>query len=85
VTSRSPTRILSDDFVNHAELPGLPSGREGVKVLFRAFWSAFPDFRAEIHDMLAERDRVVTRKTFHGTHQGEFMGTSLRGERSRST
>jgi predicted ester cyclase len=29
--------------------------------------------------MLAERDRVVTRKTFHGTHQGEFMGILATG------
>ena len=27
-----------------------------------------------IHDWVAEGDRVVTRKTFHGTHQGDFMG-----------
>jgi predicted ester cyclase len=24
--------------------------------------------------MIAEGDEVVTRKTFHGTHEGEFMG-----------
>jgi predicted ester cyclase len=38
------------------------------------FHAAFPDFRAEIHDMLVDGDKVVTRKTFHGTHEGELMG-----------
>jgi predicted ester cyclase len=28
----------------------------------------------EIHDMFAAGDRVATRKTIHGTHEGEFMG-----------
>jgi predicted ester cyclase len=29
--------------------------------------------------MLADGDKVVTRKTFHGTHTGEFMGLSATG------
>jgi steroid delta-isomerase-like uncharacterized protein len=66
--------ILAEDFVNHAEVPGLPTDREGVKILFRAFWTAFPDFRMEIHDMFGAGDRVATRKTFRGTHDGEFTG-----------
>jgi predicted ester cyclase len=42
--------------------------------------AAFPDFRAEIHDLLADRDLVVTRKTFHGTHDGGFMGIPPTGK-----
>ncbi len=72
--------ILAEDFVNHAEVPGLPNDREGVKMLHRAFWHAFPDFRAEIHDLVAEGDRVVTRKTLHGTHEGDFMGIPATGK-----
>jgi predicted ester cyclase len=33
---------------------GPPDDREGVKIVFQAFWSAFPDFQVEIHDMIAE-------------------------------
>ena len=29
--------------------------------------------------MLADGDKVVTRKTFHGTHTGEFMGLPSTG------
>jgi predicted ester cyclase len=36
--------------------------------------AAFPDLRAEIVEQFADGDRVVTRKTFHGTHQGPFKG-----------
>ena len=72
--------LLAADFVNHAGMPGLPNDREGVKILFQAFWSAFADFRAEIHDMVAEGDKVVTRKTLHGTHEGDFMGIPPTGK-----
>ena len=40
---------------------------------------AFPDLHAEIHDQLVDGDKVVTRKTFHGTHKGEFMGIAPTG------
>jgi predicted ester cyclase len=29
---------------------------------------------AVIHDQLSDGDKVVTRKTFQGTHRGELMG-----------
>ena len=35
--------------------------------------AAFPDLHFAIEDMIAEGDKVVTRYTFSGTHQGEFM------------
>ena len=38
------------------------------------FRQAFPDSYSAIEVMIAEGDKVATRKTFYGTHQGEFMG-----------
>ena len=35
---------------------------------------AFPDFHAEIHWQLADGDCVTTYKTYHGTHEGPFLG-----------
>lgn len=71
---------LADSFVNHSVPPGLPPDREGVKQLFTMFRKAFPDFRAVVHDQVAESDKVVTRKTFLGTHEGEFLGIPPTGK-----
>jgi predicted SnoaL-like aldol condensation-catalyzing enzyme len=66
--------FCSPEFVNHSAPPGLPPDREGIKQLTALFRAAFPDSYFTVEDMLAEGDKVATRKTFHGTHQGEFMG-----------
>jgi steroid delta-isomerase-like uncharacterized protein len=71
--------FCSPEFVNHSTPPGLPPDREGIKIVTAMFREAFPDSYFTVEDMLAERDKVATRKTFHGTHRGEFMGTPPTG------
>jgi predicted ester cyclase len=73
--------FCSPEFVNHSAPPGLPADREGIKVVTAMFRAAFPDSYFTVEDMMAEGDKVATRKTFHGTHQGEFMGISPTGRR----
>jgi steroid delta-isomerase-like uncharacterized protein len=74
--------ILAPDFVEHEQLPpGIPKGREGVKVLATILRSAFPDLKATIEDTIAEGDKVVIRMTWSGTHKGEFMGVPATGKR----
>lgn len=67
-------RLLSDDFVEHEEVPGLSPTREGVLDLFRGYLVAFPDLRMEVLDLLASGDKTVARVKATGTHDGEFMG-----------
>jgi predicted ester cyclase len=66
--------LCSPEFVNHSAPPGVPSNCEGVKLVTAMFRQAFPDSYFTVEEMVAEGDKVATRKTFHGTHQGEFMG-----------
>src|SRR4028118_178354 len=66
--------ICSSEFVNHSTPPGTPPDCQGIKILTAMFRGAFPDSYFTVEDMVAEGDKVVTRKTFHGTHEGEFMG-----------
>ena len=73
---------VAPDFIEREELPpGFPPGREGIMLLTQMLRSAFPDFKATIDDMLADGDRVATRMTWTGTHQGEFMGIPPTGKR----
>jgi predicted ester cyclase len=75
--------ICSPEFVNHSAPPGIPAGREGIKIVTAMFRRAFPDSYFTVEDMMAEGDKVATRKTFHGTHEGEFMGNPPSGRRVR--
>jgi steroid delta-isomerase-like uncharacterized protein len=71
--------LMADDFVDHSPLPGLPPTREGVKMLFAGLRAAFPDLHVTISEQIAEDDRVASRKTFRGTHQGDFLGVPASG------
>jgi predicted ester cyclase len=56
-----------------------PGGREGFKNMVLAARAAFPDLAMEVNDMLGSGDKVVTRFTIRGTHQGEFLGVAPTG------
>jgi len=65
--------ICSPEFVNHSASPEIPADCEGIKIITAMFRGAFPNSYFTVEDMVAEGDKVATRKTFHGTHEGEFM------------
>ena len=70
------SKYLSPDFIDHngPPNPNFESYKSASLAFHRALFSAFPDFRVEIHLQVAECDKVVTYKTFHGTHENEFFG-----------
>jgi predicted ester cyclase len=72
--------LVAPTVVNHSAPLGVPSDREGIRQITVLFRTAFPDGRTIVEDMIAEGDRVVTRKTFRGTHQGPFMGIPPTGK-----
>jgi predicted ester cyclase len=52
-----------------------------VKRLFTEFYTAFPDWREEIVELVAEGNAVVGRFRCSGTHRGEFLGEAPTGKR----
>jgi predicted ester cyclase len=69
------------EFVNLSSPPGIPANREGGKMYLRGFLNAFPDSYFTIDEMIAEGDRVVTKKTFTGTHTADFGDILATGKR----
>lgn len=53
---------------------GILNGRDALLEYGLTMRSAFPDGRHTFEDIIAQGDKVVTRGTFSGTHQGELMG-----------
>jgi steroid delta-isomerase-like uncharacterized protein len=47
-------------------------GLEEAKQFVSMYKTAFPDLSATVEDVIAEGDKVVTRYTVRGTHQGEI-------------
>jgi steroid delta-isomerase-like uncharacterized protein len=66
--------LFADDFIDHTPQPSTTPDKAGVRKLYTYLRAGFPDFRAEIHWQLAHGDRVTTYKTYHGTHEGTFLG-----------
>jgi steroid delta-isomerase-like uncharacterized protein len=73
--------LLTDDFVEHAAMPGMANDRSAVRDYFTMVRAAFPDMRVEVHHMIAEGDLVAAYTTTHGTHKGDFMGIPATGKK----
>lgn len=71
---------FSSELIDHALPPGLPSGLEGRKMFASALLRAFSDLHVHLEDMVADGEKLVTRYTVHGTHNGELMGIPPTGK-----
>ena len=63
--------IYAPDYVGHEPTFGDVHGVEGAKQFAATYRQAFPDIQTTMEDQLAEGDKVVTRFTSRGTHQGD--------------
>jgi steroid delta-isomerase-like uncharacterized protein len=72
---------LAEDFVNHDPPFGVTPDREGMRTAARTMRAGFPDWRSELHALIAEGDIVVERFTAGGTHRGEVLGVPATGLR----
>ena len=52
--------LLSADFVEHDEIPGLPPTKEGVLAYFGSLLISFPDLRMDVEDLIASGNKAVT-------------------------
>lgn len=78
--------LVAEDYLDHnpPPFPGLANGREGLKQSFKIFWDATPGYHV-IEDQIAEDDRVVTRLTAYGKHEGDLPGAPRTGNDLKMT
>jgi steroid delta-isomerase-like uncharacterized protein len=77
--------LVAENYIDHNPPPfPVPAGREGLKEVFRIFWKATPGIH-RIEDQLADRDRVVTRLTCLGKHEGDLPGVPKTGKDLKMT
>jgi steroid delta-isomerase-like uncharacterized protein len=85
--SEGPDAFVAEhDQIYSPNLVGHFSGMPPVDIdMHRQFglgtFSAFPDLKRPVEDLVAEGDKVVARWTSTGTHDGEFMGIPPTGKR----
>jgi steroid delta-isomerase-like uncharacterized protein len=72
--------LVVEDYIDHSPppFPGVAPGREGLKQSFKLFWEATPGYH-RIEDQIAEGDKVVTRLTAYGAHEGDLPGIPRTG------
>ena len=72
--------LVTLDFAGHGPGRRVTRGPEELKKVVARMRAAFPDIRFTVEDEIAEGDRVVTRWTGQGTHQGEWRGIAATGK-----
>lgn len=77
--------LVDENYLDHNPPPfPLPPGREGVRQAFLIFQRATPGYH-KIEDQIAEGDRVVTRLTSYGRHEGDLPGALRTGNEMKMT
>ena len=66
------------DYMNHNAY--VTDGREANRVWWSTFFTAFPDIKATMDELVVAGDRVVGRFTYRGTHTGPLYGVPATGE-----
>ncbi|HTJ75119.1 MAG TPA: ester cyclase [Acidimicrobiales bacterium] len=74
--------LFAADYVGHdAPRPDPVQGPEGMKDFLRMYHHAFSDAHITLDDVIVKDDKVVTRWTGRGTHDGDLMGIPPTGKK----
>ena len=72
---------IGDEIVSYdPSEPGPLRGRDAYRAAVETYLSAFSGLRARIEDQVAEGDKVATRWTVTGRHDGELSGVPPTGK-----
>ena len=78
-------QFVAEDYIDHNPAPFVAAtGLEGLKQSFKIFEKATPGYHI-IEDQIAEGDKVVTRLTSIGKHDGDLPGAPRTGNDMKMT
>jgi predicted ester cyclase len=72
--SKTIDEIVEPDALIHTPLPIEATGAQALNQVRPTLLRGLPDVHVTIEDLIAEGDKVVSRNSVTGTHQGEYMG-----------
>lgn len=75
--------LVASDCVDHDPAPDQGAGPQGYIDFFSMMRTAFPDFKLDVNQLVADEDNVAFAYTVTGTHKGEFMGIAPTGQAVR--
>jgi predicted ester cyclase len=78
--SETIDELVEPDALIRTPLPIAATGAQGLKEVFARLHRTYPDLHITIEDLVEEGDKVVSRNTVTGTHQGEYMGLQPTGK-----
>jgi predicted ester cyclase len=73
--------VIDEVFAPTVVFNGQPVALETIKQSLAGRRAAFPDIQVTVEDQAAEGDKVSTRRTWRGTHQGPYRGIAPTGKR----
>jgi predicted ester cyclase len=77
--SKTIDEVVEPEVLIRTPLPVDATGAQALKDVFGKLHHAFPDLHVTVQDLIAEGDKVVSRNSVSGTHQGEYMGLAPTG------
>jgi steroid delta-isomerase-like uncharacterized protein len=78
--SKTIDELVEPDALIRTPLPIQATGAQAVQQVWAMLLRGLPDLHITIEDLIAEGDKVVSRNTVTGTHQGEYMGLPPTGK-----
>jgi len=72
--SKTIDELVEPDALIRTPLPIGGTGAQALKEVFARLHQVYPDLQVTIEDLIEEGDKIVSRNTVTGTHQGEYMG-----------
>jgi predicted ester cyclase len=80
VISKTIDELVEPDVLIHMPLPIQATGAQALKQGWAMLLRGLPDLHVAVEDVIAEGDKVVSRNTVTGTHQGEYRGLPPTGK-----